>query len=249
MNCTVGSRGGQLATHVSYAAQRRLALICNPSYTQQLPVAVAELTSFENRHFNVLVTKRCVLFLPWVSLSLIFNSASLLSMNSTNNFWSERCISATQQPLSALLLKLYASYGSVIAAFGVTTLLSTCLLIRLCFVPREIRRRMWKLLPVFISLLLFGSLSGIVAWSFRILIRVEDYTAIKVSDKAQAQEIISQKYRVQGGWFGFYGVQFFCLSLAKLLVRRRSISCPPPSASYFSAQLSPSCVSGPRSFL
>jgi hypothetical protein len=86
---------------------------------------------------------------------------------------------------------------------------------------------MWKLLSAFIGLLLFGSLSGIVAWSFRILIRVEDYTAIKVSDKAQAQEIISQKYRVQGGWFGFYGVQFFCLSLAKLLVRHRSLSSLP----------------------
>jgi hypothetical protein len=110
---------------------------------------------------------------------------------------------------------------------------------------------MWKLLTVFIGLLLFGSLSGIVAWSFRILIRVEDYTAIKVSDKAQAQEIISQKYRVQGGWFGFYGVQFFCLSLAKLLVRRRSILCPLPASRFLLSSPpppSPSCISGSRSF-
>ena len=161
-------------------------------------------------------------------------------MSSTTSFWSERCIAATQQPLPTLLLKLYASYGSVIAAFCATTILSTCLLIRLWFIPPQIRRSMWKLLRVFIGLLLFGSLSGIVAWSFRILIRVEDYSAIKVIDKAPAQEIISQKYRVQGGWFGFYGVQFFCLSLAKLLVR--SLPLPPP----LSLSLShPSC---PASF-
>jgi hypothetical protein len=83
---------------------------------------------------------------------------------------------------------------------------------------------MWKLLRVFVCLLLLGSLSGIVAWSFRILIRIQDYTAIKVSDKAHAQDMIAQKYRVQGGWFGFYGVQFFCLSLAKLLVRNFPLS-------------------------
>jgi hypothetical protein len=80
---------------------------------------------------------------------------------------------------------------------------------------------MWKLLRLFVCLLLVGSLSGIVARPFRILIRVEDYEAIKVIDNAQAQDDIAQKYRVQGGWFGFYGVQFFCLSLAKLVVRHR----------------------------
>ncbi len=72
---------------------------------------------------------------------------------------------------------------------------------------------------IFIILVFVGSLSGIIAWSFRILIRVEDYTAIKVTDKAEAQAIIAQKYRVQAGWFAFYGLQFFCLSLAKLMVR------------------------------
>jgi hypothetical protein len=188
--------------------------------------------------------------------------AFLPAMNSTSNFWSERCVSATQLPLPTLLLKLYASYGSVIAAFCATSILSASLFIRLRFISPESRKSMWRLLRVFVFLLLLGSLSGIVAWSFRILIRVEDYTAIKVSDKAQAQDIIAQKYRVQGGWFGFYGVQFFCLSLAKLLVRHRPLprhllaphvspSASPPSPLFFPLQfrssitfrLSPSSLS------
>jgi hypothetical protein len=147
-------------------------------------------------------------------------------MGSTfKNFWSEECILATQQSLPNLLVKLYASYGSVIAAFSATTVLAAALLIRIRFTSHRVRKSMWRFLVVFICLLLFGSLGGIIAWSFRILIREEDYAAIKIKDKALAQEIISRKYRVQGGWFGFYGVQFFCLSLAKLIVSNMSFFC------------------------
>ena len=148
-------------------------------------------------------------------------------MNSTSSFWSERCTWATQQPLSSLLTKLYASYGSVVAAFSLTTILSIFLMFRILRLPQSTRTTMWSHITAFTGLFLLGSLSGIVAWSFRIVIRVQDYNAIKATDKAQAQELVSEKYRVQGGWFAFYGLEFFCLSLAKLLVR---IRCTPQCA-------------------
>ena len=148
-------------------------------------------------------------------------------MNSTSSFWSERCTWATQQPLSSLLTKLYASYGSVVTAFSLTTILSIFLLFRLLRLPQSTRTTMWSHITAFTGLFLLGSLSGIAAWSFRIVIRVQDYNAIKATDKAQAQELVSEKYRVQGGWFAFYGLEFFCLSLAKLLVR---IRCTPHPA-------------------
>ena len=157
------------------------------------------------------------------------------SMNSQTSFWSERCVWATEQSLITLLSKLYGSYGAVTAAFSLTAIWSACLFIRLRFIPPMTRQSMWGLFGIFTILVFVGSLSGIIAWSFRILIRVEDYTAIKVTDKAEAQAIVAQKYRVQGGWFAFYGLEFFCLSLAKLLVRNIPLSSRfltnPPSTS------------------
>jgi hypothetical protein len=83
------------------------------------------------------------------------------------------------------------------------------------------RPRVWELYGWFSGLMCAGSVFGAVAWAAWMQALVTDFTGYYGLSPAQRQSFFSQSQYWSAAFYVTYGIEFLCLSVAKLLVLHR----------------------------
>jgi hypothetical protein len=83
------------------------------------------------------------------------------------------------------------------------------------------RERVWELYGWFSGLMCVGSVFGAAAWAAWMQALVTDFTGYYGLSPAQRQSLFAQSQYWSAAFYVTYGIEFLCLSVAKLLVLHR----------------------------
>ena len=151
------------------------------------------------------------------------------------SLWASACSSAVNRPLQQLLDTAYASCGVTvsiircimcgsvtrdqIAAFCISAAAGGAMFVRWWRMGVEGRRRVWSMYGWFSALMCGGSVLGAAAWAVWLSVLVVFY-----SPSATTIDTMHSQARFESGLSAFvviYALEFFCLSVSKLLVLHR----------------------------
>ena len=90
------------------------------------------------------------------------------------------------------------------------------------------RGRVWRLYGWFSGLMMCGSCVGVVAWASNMIFLVNIFTANDSADVVQLTSQFALAYRWTSAFLVTYGLEFLCLSAAKLMVLDRMSSFAAP---------------------
>jgi hypothetical protein len=90
------------------------------------------------------------------------------------------------------------------------------------------RGRVWRLYGWFSGLMMCGSCVGVVAWASNMIALVNIFTAYDSADWGQRTSLLALAHRLTSAFLVTYGLEFLCLSAAKLMVLDRMSSFAAP---------------------
>ena len=100
----------------------------------------------------------------------------------------------------------------------------------------EDRGRVWRLYGWYSALMTCGSCVGAVAWTARMMNRVNAFKAYKASNVVERMSLVALAYSWQSVFLVTYAIEFLCLSAAKLMVLDRMSVFAAPQAEGSAAQ-------------
>ena len=129
-----------------------------------------------------------------------------------------RCLLVNTWPAASSVL---SDAATQIGAFCVSAAASGTMFLRWWWVSEERKKRMWRMYGWFTGLMCCGSCIGAVAWTLSMIALADLFTTMNPASTLspfEQERLAAQAFRLLAAFLVLYAVEFFFLTLAKLMV-------------------------------
>ena len=129
-----------------------------------------------------------------------------------------RCLLVNTWPAASSVL---SDAATQIGAFCVSAAASGTMFLRWWWVSEERKKRMWRMYGWFTGLMCCGSCIGAVAWTLSMIALADLFTTMNPASTLspfEKERLAAQAFRLLAAFLVLYAVEFFFLTLAKLMV-------------------------------